>query len=458
MSDHRILFGSMTAGLFVVPDSAGTPSPMTTLDTSRGETSHRWPQVLPGGRFLYFVQSGNAETQGIYAASFAAPTRATKLVSASANGLYAPGGDGRGYLLRLLGATLVAQELDLATLALSGESHQIADPVTGVFITNQMNVALPAGNVLLYSAVSTPGQFTWIDRAAPGKKPQDVIGEPGEYGIFRLSPDGSRIVTMRDRPAGGSDIWLLEVDRRGSSKFTSDSNTRVYPVWSPDGRTIVFTLTPSRNLHRRDSSGAGADLRLIPSPLPQYATDWSGDGRSVLYWENAKATGRDLWVLPVTPDGTPAPGTAPAPYLRTPANESWGRFSPEPVPRWVAYQSDETGSFEIYVDAFPTPRGKKQISTAGGTYPQWGARGQELFYVSPDFTLMVVGLKETANGLEPSAPRELFPLPAVDVGYSPYEVTRDGRRFLVLATPERAAPQPLTVIVSWPALLKDGKR
>jgi len=379
-------------------------------------------------------------------------------VSESANGLYAPGGDGRGYLLRLLGATLVAQELDLATLALSGESHQIADPVTGVFITNQMNVAVPAGNVLLYSAVSTPGQFTWIDRAAPGKKPLDVIGEPGEYGIFRLSPDESRIVTMRDRPAGGSDIWLLEVDRRGSSKFTSDSNTRVYPVWSPDGRTIVFTLTPSRNLHRRDSSGAGADLRLIPSPLPQYATDWSGDGRSLLYWENAKATGRDLWILPVTPDGTPVPDTAPRPYLRTPANESWGRFSPEPVPRWVAYQSDETGSFEIYIDAFPTPRGKKQISTAGGTYPQWGAGGRELFYVSPDFTLMVVDLKATANGLEPSAPSELFPLPAVDVGYSPYEVTPDGRRFLVLATPEHSVPQPLTVIVNWPALLKEEKR
>jgi Tol biopolymer transport system component len=456
MSDHRILFGSMTAGLFVVPDSAGRPSPLTTLDTSRGETSHRWPQVLPGGRFLYFVQSGRAETQGIYAASFATPTKAAKLVSASANGLYAPGGDGRSHLLRLLGATLVAQEFDLATPALTGESHPIAEPVTGVGITNQMNVAVPAVGLLLYAAVSTPEQFTWIDRAAPGKKPLDVIGEPGEYGVFRLSPDGSRIVTMRDRP-GGFDLWLLAVERGVSSKFSSDSSTRGYPVWSPDGRTIVFTLTPSRNLHRRDSSGAGADLRLIPSPLPQYATDWSGNGRSLLYWENAEATGRDLWILPVTPDGTPAPGTAPRPYLRTPANEWWGRFSPEPVPRWVAYQSDESGSFEIYIDAFPQPRGRKKISTAGGTYPQWGAGGRELFYVSPGSRLMVVDMKETANGLEPSVPRELFRLPAGPFGYSPYEVTPDGQRFLVLATPEHAAPQPLTVIVNWPALLKDGK-
>jgi predicted Ser/Thr protein kinase len=453
MSDHRILYGSLTAGLFVVPDSTGTPSPLTTPDPSRGEIDHRWPQVLPGGRFLYWVQSGKTDTQGIYAASLAKPTEAKRLVSANVNGLYAPGGDGRGFLLWLRGGTLVAQELDLATLTLTGEIHQIADPVASVGITNQMNVAVSAGGLLLYSAVNTPSQFTWIDRAAPEKKPLEVIGEPGEYGAFRLSPDRRRVVTMRDRP-GGTDICLLEVGRGVPNPFTFPPDSCGYPIWSPTRPWILFTSLATRNLYRKDSDGGGAAVRLTQSPLPQYAVDWSGDGRWVLYWAVTPGTKRDLWVLPMTPEGRPAPDAKPQLYVGTPFNESWGRFSPEPSPRWVAYQSDEPGQPEVYIDAFREPRGRKRISTAGGTYPQWGADGRELFYVSPDSQLMVVKLKPMGNSLEPSDPVRLFPLPAVDVGYSPYDTTLNGQRFLVRATPEHAVAQPLTVIVNWPALLK----
>jgi Tol biopolymer transport system component len=459
MSGHRILFGSLAAGLFLVPDSSGTPSALTTPDTSRGETSHRWPQVLPDGRFLYWVQSGRADIQGVYAASLASPAEAKRLVPTDANALYAPGGDGRGYLLWLRGGTLVAQELDPVTLTLTGEQVHVADPVTRVGTTSQMNVAVSAGGLLLYSSVNARRQFTWIDRAAPGRKPLDVVGEPDEYGAFRLSPDQTRIAAMRDRP-GGSDIWLLAVKRGVPSKFTSDSSTWMYPVWSPDNRSIVFTLTPTRNLHRKDSGGAGAEQRLSQSPNSQYAVDWSGDGRWVLYWEIAPDTGRDLWVQPMAPGGGVAADARPRRFLGTPASESWGRFSPGPDPRWVAYQSDETDRFEVYIDAFSPsqPRGKLQISTAGGSYPQWGPEGRELFYVSPEFQLMVVDLKATANGLEPAAPRKLFRLPAVDLGYSPYDVTPDGRRFLVLATPEHGASQPLTVIVNWPALMNNAGR
>jgi Tol biopolymer transport system component len=458
MSDHRILYGSLTAGLFVVPDSTGASSPLTTPDTSRGEIAHRWPQVLPGGRFLYWVQSGKADTQGIYAASLARPAEAKMLVSANANGLYAPGGDGRGYLLWLRGGTLVAQELDLATLTLTGESHQIADPVTSVSITNQMNVAVTAGGLLLYSAINKPRQFTWIDRAAPGKTPLDVIGEPGQYGAFRLSPDRRRIAATRDRP-GGPDICLVEVERGVVNPFTFPPDSFIYPVWSPTGAAVLFTSYSTRNLYRKDSDGAAAERRLTQSPLPQYATDWSGDGLSVLYWAVANGTQRDLWVQPMTPEGEPATDATPRRYQSTAANESWGRFSPERSPRWVAFQSDEGGTgYEVYIDAFPQPRGKKRISTAGGTYPQWGAGGRELFYVSPDLTLMVVDLTLTETSVEPASPRPLFRLPAVDIGVSPYDTTLDGQRIVVLATPEHSVQQPLAVIVNWPALLKEGKR
>jgi len=458
MSDHRILYGVLTAGLFLVPDSPGTPSPLTTPDASRVERDHRWPQVLPGGRFLYWVQSSKPDTQGIYAASLATPTDAKRLVAADANGLYAPGGDGRGYLLWLRGGTLVAQELDLATRTLTGEIHQIADPVTSVGIANQMNVAVSADGLLLYSAVSTPGQFTWIDRAAPDKKPREVVGEPGEYGAFRLSPNGRRVVAVRDRP-GGTALWLLDTEREVTSPFTFPPDSAIYPIWSPGSPTILFTDISTRNLYRKDSEGASAAERLTDSPVPQFATDWSADGRLVLYWAVTPGTKRDLWVLPMTPEGRVAADAKPQLYLGTPSSEAWGRFSPEPGgPHWVAFHSDESGPNEVYIDTFPQRRGKTMISKGGGTYPQWGAGGRELFYVSPDFTLMVVDLEVTANGLEPRALRPLFRLPVVDIGASPYDTALDGQRFLVRAVPEHAASQPLTVIVNWPALLKDAKK
>jgi hypothetical protein len=157
----------------------------------------------------------------------------------------------------------------------------------------------------------------------------------------------------------------------------------------------------------------------------------------------------------VSPEGKAVTEAPPKPYLRTPFNESWGRFSRETPPRWVAYQSDETGRYEIYIRSFPEPRGKFQISTGGGQYPQWGAAGRELFYVSPDHKLMAVGLRLGTDSLEASSPHELFALPSVDTGWSPYDTAPDGQRFLVRATPAQAG-QPLTVIVNWPALLKKG--
>jgi predicted Ser/Thr protein kinase len=328
-SDGHILYGTVAFGLFQVPASGGTPAPLTTLDAARGEAYHRWPQVLPDGRFLYLVQSAKAEDSGIYVASFAKPREPARVLASDSATLYAASGAGKGYLLWLRGGTLLAQEFDPATLKLSGEPLPVADPVAKLGSVGAVNVAVSAGGLL-------------------------------------------------------------------------------------------------------------------------------HDGRFVLYFSLAPNTDRDLWVLDVTPDGKPSLGATPRPYRRTPFSESWGRFSPEAPPRWVAYHSNDTGRNEVYIQAFPEPRGKFQISTGGGQYPQWGAGGRELFYVAPDNKLMAVSLKLGTDSVEPSAPRELFVLPAVDTGWNPYDTDPDGQRFLVRATPERAAAQPLTVIVNWPALLKKG--
>jgi Tol biopolymer transport system component len=312
-----------------------------------------------------------------------------------------------------------------------------------------MNVAVSASGLLLYGSSDALSQLTWFDRTG---KPLGVVAEPGEYFMFGLSPDSRRIVAVRGR-GGVIDLWLLEGGHGLSSRFTFSAGIHNFPIWSPGGRTIVFATGSPMNLFRKEANGGGTEQRLTQGPNIQSPMDWSRDGRWILYTEIAPTTQRDLWVLPVTPDGNPRDGTKPRPYLRTSANETGGRFSPEPSPRWLAYQSDESGRYEVYVRAFPQPAGKFQISTNGGRYPQWGSGGKELFYVSPANRLMAVSLKLRSDSVEPSAPHELFPLSAVDsYGYRPYEATPDGQRFLVLV-PQQVS-QPLIVVVNWPALLK----
>ncbi len=449
-SDGKILFGTVASGLFQVSASGGTPTPLTFLDAAHNQGGDRFPQVLPGGRFLYYVQSDTRENSGIYAASLSKPAERVRLLDADSNALYAPANNGKSYLLWFRGETLFAQEFDARALKLAGEPHSVLDPVAENALSGQMNAAVSASGLLLYSGSNTSSQFAWIDRAG---KSLGVVGEPGEYSTFRLSPDGRRAAVARDR-SRGSDLWVLEAERGVFSRFTSSPAVNNYPIWSPDGRTIVYQRSGhTRVLFRKDSDGAGSEQSIAQSLNLQDSTDWSRDGRFVLYYEVDPHTQRDLWILPVTPDGKPAPGTQPKPYLRTPFNESWGRFSPEASPRWVAYQSDESGRYEIYIQAFPEPRGATRISTGGGQFPEWGPDGRELFYVSPNYKLMAVSLKLGAGSVQPSAPRELFPLPVDDIGFSPYETAPDGQRFLVRATPQQAA-KPLTVIVNWPALLK----
>ena len=266
-----------------------------------------------------------------------------------------------------------------------------------------MNVAVSVSGLLLYSASNTSSQLSWRDRSG---KPVSMVGEAGEYSVFRLSPDGLLIAATRDRP-GGSDLWVLDAERGRGPRLT-DSPTNIFPVWSPNGQRILYSSGAARNLVSKASSGEGPELHLTQSPNNQFSTDWSADGRSILYSELAPDTQRDLWVLPLALDGKPSAGAKPVPYLRTQFSESEGRFSPELTPRWVAYQSNATGHSEIYINSFPEPHGEIPISTGGGLFPQWSPKGDELFYVSPDYKLMAVRLKVVGGSMETSSPRELF--------------------------------------------------
>jgi serine/threonine protein kinase len=445
-SEGQIIFGTI-AGLFEVPAAGGTPLRLKVLAASGAPTVGYWPQMLPGGRLLYVVARGTAEDNGVYVASLAKPSEPIKLLSTTNNALYVPGGDGNGYLLWLRGSTLVAQELDVAPLRLAGEPHPVADPVAD--LASRMNASVSTNGLLLYGAAYPLRNFTWVDRT--GKRLAEV-GEPIDIGPFRLSPDGRRLSTTR-RSGHGLDLWLMEVDRGVASRFTFESKS-FGPVWSPDGRMIVYAhLSTPLGLFSRALNGAGGEQSLTQSANFQAPTDWSRDGRFLLFNGGDSTQQEELWVLPFTPDGRAASSGQAKRYGGGQFQTRDGRFSPDM--RLVGYESEESGQYEIYVDAFPEPHGKVQVSTKGGTRPAWGPTGRELFYVSPDSKLMAVSLKVGTDSLEPSAPRELFQLPILEDGVYPYDVAPDGQRFLIPGTPQQAG-QALTVIVNWPALLKKG--
>jgi dipeptidyl aminopeptidase/acylaminoacyl peptidase len=398
--------------------------------------------MLPEGRFLYSARSIESENETVYSAPVRDPSRRALLLSSvrAVRGLtgasYVRGDDGKEYLFWIRGTTLVGQQFDSDKLRLTGDSFSVADPAVTVSASSK---------VLVYAPSLPARQLQWFDRAG---RQAGILGEPSEYVFCRISPDGRRVVAIRTGPA---DVWLLETARGVASRLTS-RGIHISPLWAPDGRTILFATGTPFNIYRIPADGSGREERVWGAENRQVPLDWSRDGRLILYYDAAPDTGLDLWTLEVTPDGRPRPGAKPQPYIRAPYNQVLGRFSPDT--RWVAYQSDESGRWEVYAQSFPEAHQKIRISTAGGRNPEWGPDGRELFYVSPDNKLMAVAMKFGPGSVEPSLPRELFALPRDTVGLGPYEAAADGQRFLVQVTTDKI--EPLTVIVNWRALVKKG--
>jgi serine/threonine protein kinase/Tol biopolymer transport system component len=448
--DGVILFGAPD-GLHRVPASGGVPVLVTKADAAGQESGHGYPQFLPDGkRFLYFVQSGNANTQGIYAGSLDRPQDRVQILLTSAKALYAPPVAGHpGYLLWLREQTLLAQRFDAGNLRPEGDPAPLAEDIA-------RNGSRPAfwtsdAGLLVYrvGGNSDKAKLVWIGR--DGKRlgnagPEDV------YTSLRLSPDGKRVAVGRRDPAGYDDTWLLEFGQGVFTRFTFDPKDDTGPVWSPDGRQIAFSSNRSGfyQLYRKDSGGAGQEEQLTSGLDNKFLSDWSRDGRYLLYMERAPKTGDDIMALPLEGERKPMV------VLQTAFNETGGVFSPDG--KWIAYQSNESGRNEVYVRALSPAAavagGKWQVSNQAGNRPRWRSDGKELFYLAQSNRMMAAGIRMTATSVETDTARELFPI-SVDAGTnSPYDVTPDGQRFLVEELSATARPAPLTVVTNWQAGLK----
>jgi Tol biopolymer transport system component len=269
----------------------------------------------------------------------------------------------------------------------------------------------------------------------------------------RLSPDGARLaVTISESQTGNLDVWQIDLAHAITTRFTFHPNSDIFPVWSPDGKQIVYSSFREGNgkLYVKAASGTGNDERIGPqSTAVQIPYDWSADGRHILYEEAGTGTGSDLWVLPITGERKPVP------FLQTAFNETQGQFSPDG--HWVAYISDESGRNEVYVRSFTGISGKFQVSQNGGVQPRWRGDGKELFYLAPDGKMMVVTVKAAAETFARETPRVLFDarsFGAASMSIYSYDVTRDGQRFLGISVPEGDTTQPLTLITNWQARLR----
>ncbi len=449
------MFGVPEGRIHRVPAAGGTPSPVTTLDSDRGETRHWTPSFLQDGRrFLYLasgVKGGNPfEPNGVYAGSLDSDDRT----------LVMPGGSmakfANGHLLFLRGSTLMAQPFDLASLDLRDQAVPVAEQVAIGGPTGAAGAFSVSDNGRLAYLTDTPPltQLTWFDRTG---KQLRVIGEPASQGDLSLSPDGSRAaVRIDDLATQTGDVWVYDVARGVRTRLNVSMRFGSRAVWSSDGQRVVFSSSPkdssNQDLYTKLANGAGTEELLLAGDQSETPMSSSTDGQFLAYQTvSSEDLGRgvpvspDLWVLPLFGDRKPIP------FQQTRFAESGARFSPDG--RWIAYVSNESNRSEVYVAPFPGPGGKTLVSSAGGAQARWRRDGAELFYVAPGGRLMVAAVKGQAATFEVGPVQPLFQIrPWVEGGY--LEVSADGQSFLVNRLVEENSPSPITLVVNWPAMLK----
>ncbi len=449
--DGYILFGYVRRGLMRVSADGGEPAVALPVDAARKEFSIGWPVFLPDGRSLLY-QSLTEETaeRGLYVASFDGKKR-TRILSSISKGAWVE----PGYLLFLRGTALMAQRLELDPTRLTGEPVLVADGLP----VNPVPGSAPftaAGSTILYrSGGRAPGtRLVWFDRS--GKRLAEVGPEAADISVS-LSPDGTRAAVARvndpSQPLGGEptvNIWVVDLARGIPTRVTFDpANGDENPTWSPDGRRLAFATHVKgarADIFIKDASGSGTPEPLLSGGRNAHPISWSADGRFLLLQSVNDAGRVGLSSLSL------AGGRNVRPYLEGDFDQAQGQFSPDG--RFVAYVSNESGRAEVYVRAFPEGEERWQVSSSGGASPRWRRDSRELFYVAPDGAITAVEVS-LAPRFAASPPRALFTTTIRPVnfnfygGAAPYDVSRDGSRFLVDTVETPGTVAPLRVILNW---------
>jgi serine/threonine protein kinase/Tol biopolymer transport system component len=432
--------------IIFVPDP---PTPMhrvsasggevTKLPTAPGNTPNYrfFPSFLPDGRhFVHLAVGLDRSGFSISVASIdSADTR--ELVRSRAGATYAA-----GHLFFRRETTLVGQPFDANRLALSGTPVVVGEDVGFNGITYQGLFSVSASGTVAYAGSAAAAQLTWIDRS--GRR-VGTVGAPGDYNSLCLTPDGRRLVyDLADPATAAVDVWMMELETGASSRLTYDQSVDFYPVCSPTGTEIVLASLRQGppDLYRQLLDAPGGEKLLLDTPIAKIPSDWSHDGRYILYQAATPTSQRDLWSLEL------ATGNA-RQIVSTRGDDRSGRLSPDD--RWLAYASNETNRFEVFVQPFPPTGAKWQITRDGGHQPQWSRDGRELYYVGPDQRLMAVSVTTTGGTFTPGrhelvAETRFIGWERVAQG-SQYAFTPNGQRVLVIDA--ASAVRPISLVLNW---------
>jgi Tol biopolymer transport system component len=447
-----IAFGQPADGLWRVPADGGEAQLLTALDHGRAEDDAYWPQFLPDGQhLLYTIRSAKAELAGTYAASLDSKPDSqgrNQVLRNSRNALFVPDPEGQdGFLLFVRDKTLFAQRFDAARLEVKGERFSVAEDVGGQGTRMLSGFAVSHGLTLAYwSGDAILTQLNVVGRDGATIR---TIGDPAPDFGFRLSHDERQAALTRTVPSVPTpDIWLMDLNRGLASRFTSDPASDLNPVWSPDDKDLIFTSSRKgpENPYRKKIVGGQEEL-VHASVREQYPDDWSRSGNLLVYEEPAGPGQRDLWALPLN-------GGDPFPLANTQYDERHGAVSPSG--HWLAFISNESGTYELYVKAFPHAESKLPISRGGAFRPQWRADEKELYYSTPDNKLMAVEVRTQGAEFIAGAPKVLFPLKSTPPYFNTvfWQPMQNGQQFLVLRPSGIAPGTPITVVTNWAAGLK----
>jgi len=426
-----------------IPAAGGVPKPEVAPDPAKNLVSVGWPEFLPDGKhFLYVSGPTRPEDSQLVVRNLESKVEKVLLKTAS-RVQYAP----PGFLVYVREQTLMAQPFDVKALEMRGEPFPLAENL-GIDAVGLAHFSASQTGVLVHRAGEASNrQLVWVDRNG---KELGTVGEPARYASTWSAPDGKRVVIeVADVRSARSDLWIRDLARGVSSRFTFDPKDDSDPLWSPDGRSIVFSSNRADavNLYVKDASGTSEEELLFESQEEKYASDLSRDGAHLLFYSRGTETGWDVWALPMKGERKPFP------VVRTRFVELFATFSPDG--RYVAYQSNESGRSEIYVQEFPQARSKWQVSTEGGSEPYWRADGRELYYRSPDARIMAVPVEGGAT-FTAGTPNALFRARIASITTrAHYRPTPDGQRFLILAPEGRATIVPTTVVLNWAPAAKD---
>ena len=453
--DGVIIFGTRAAGpLRRVSASGGVPIEVTALGA--GEQFHALPTFLPDGKHFIYLRSGTPEVMGIYAGSLELKPSEQPHERILADNLAASYVDGNLFFMR--GGTLMEQPFDAGKLQLRGEPVPVAEHVA---VTGSIGIfsVSPTGVLAYRSGSNNAGgnQTTWLDREG---RQIGTFGQPGPDQGLRLSPDGTRAAGRDNPEAQIGDIWMLDFARGVRSRFTFRQSRGTLPVWFPDGKHLISSggATLGDTILEKSADGSGEETEVFKQPNEiKIPSSISADGRFLLYHTyQAPKTGDDLWVLPLEGPGPHKPTL----LLGTMFNEGDASFSPDG--RWIAYISNESGRYEVYVRPFLASgpslgEGKWQVSRDGVTATQpaeaplrWRNGGKELLFVGAKDTLTSVDVNGSGAAFQMGTPKPLFALQnPLD-----WDVTSDGKKFLVSILPSVGGQAPITVVLNWQADLK----